>query len=155
MWQFTVFCLLATVAGTLAADSDRIIGGNEARRGQFPYQVSLRRNRLHSCGGAIIAERFVLTAAHCTQTTPANVQVSVGAHSRFDNHTLHAVSRIVNHPRYNSSTIENDISLVQTTQRIVYGRFVRPIGLPTRNLLDENGIRLTISGWGQYRVSVS
>ena len=45
------------------------MGGNLAHRNQFKYQVSLKRNGVHYCGGGIIADQFVLTAAHCVIDT--------------------------------------------------------------------------------------
>lgn len=45
--------------------SPLIIGGNEAKDGQFPYMVSLRLYGSHMCGGSIISDHWILTAAHC------------------------------------------------------------------------------------------
>ena len=45
----------------------RIKGGNSAKVGEFPWLVSVRVNGGHFCGGSLINNRFVLTAAHCTQ----------------------------------------------------------------------------------------
>lgn len=157
MWKFSAICLLVFVASSLATDDDRIFGGQEARRGQFPYLASIRRTAtaLHICGGGIVSDRFILTAAHCVQSRPEAIRVSVGAHSRFDNHTVYTVSRIVLHPRYRENPLAFDIAVVQTARRIIFGQFVRSIRLPTSNLPDQNGIRLTLAGWGLYRVSVS
>lgn len=48
-----------------ALKAEGIIGGEEAYLGQFPYAVSIQVDENHLCGGAIIDDRFVLTAAHC------------------------------------------------------------------------------------------
>lgn len=157
--KLTLFCLVVFTVGTYAFDDDRIVGGEEARRGQFPHQVSLRRTggTSHYCGGAIITDRFVLTAGHCTQgslSVPSQVRVAVGAHRRFGDGTLHTVSRIVRHPRFTMNRIQNDIAVIQTTEKIIFGANVQAIALPTRNVADENGVALTVSGWGQNQVSV-
>lgn len=63
------------------ARGDRIVGGERAEKGQFPYQVSLRRSGSHWCGGSILNRRFILTAGHCISNIvnyPKSLSVAVG-----------------------------------------------------------------------------
>lgn len=157
MFQLTVLVLAVLTLGTLATRSDRIVGGQTATRGQFPHAASLRANNgsFHFCGATIISNRFVLSAAHCTQGRFSNVrevQVAVGAHTRYDG-TLHTVSRIANHPRFTMDRIQNDVSVVQTARTIVFGPTVRAISLPTSNLAPST--QVVVTDWGQHRVSIS
>ena len=49
----------------LKEQANRITGGSPAARGQFPWQVALIINGASFCGGSLIIDRWVLTAAHC------------------------------------------------------------------------------------------
>lgn len=158
-----LLCLVVFVAGASATRVDedgldgRIFGGVEATHGQFPFQVSLRgkNGSFHFCGGSILSNRFVLTAAHCTQgrmSQPHYVRAVVGAHTRNGTDGTHyALDRIVSHPNFNADTLENDIAVLHTIDRIKFNEFVRPIALPTADVLAN--IPATVSGWGRFKVS--
>lgn len=161
-------CLTIFLIGTFADEElyqktnstfdERIIGGADAAIGQFPHHVSLRINNgaQHFCGGAIIGPRFILTAAHCTQadrSDPKNVQVIVGGHRRTSGGTLHALDKIINHPKFDGSRGANDVSMLRTAKDIVFTKLVQPIALPTDDLPAEEGLALFLSGWGRNKVS--
>ena len=62
----SVLLALALISGSNAAPNGRIVGGVDAAIGQFPHQVSLQReDGSHTCGGSIISENYIITAAHC------------------------------------------------------------------------------------------
>lgn len=135
----------------------RIVGGQTASAGQFPYQVSLRSLSVggiitHFCGGWIHSTRWLISAAHCTTGRNSNgVLVFVDAFTREDG-TRYNVSRIVNHLLYNSRTLANDISLVQTSQNIIYGDRVKPIPLGSADPVLSK-VNVVVSGWGHTSVS--
>lgn len=155
--------VIATISGVPYLANERIIGGDWAEEGQFPYQVSLRgvhrENQTvirHFCGGSIISPEWVVTAAHCTQvgnSVPENVVVIVGAHHVRDGGQRYNTSEIINHPEYNGyeGFLENDISLVKTSSPIQYNQFVAPISLNPDYI--EGGVRALLSGWGRFEVS--
>lgn len=154
-------CLFILIAGALATqtDDERIVGGSAAAVGQFPYQVYLRVSNAvqNLCGGAIIGDRFVLTAGHCTQrnaSIPSNVQVVVGAHRRSTGGTTYPLDRIFNHPRFNQRILANDISVLRTARRITFTPLVQPITLPSSDVSLQFSLRTMVSGWGQFRVSM-
>lgn len=90
----------------------RIVGGQTAVPGQFPYIVSIRNlNNFHFCGGTIISSRFVVSAAHCFEstTTARNTVIVVGAHHISNDGTKITLDRIVSHPDYNKlGQMENE-----------------------------------------------
>lgn len=139
-----------------------IVGGQNAAPGQFPWQISLQRRSgtgfSHSCGGSILNERWVVTAAHCVDGTRArNLRVVAGDHNRTQNEGVEQtvnISRIVEHPNYDSFTSENDIALLELSASLILtpARRTAAIGLftPADSAagLDAPGTLATISGWG-------
>jgi len=136
-------------SGAFAQWSGRIVGGQTAQPHQFPYQVSLRSaTNSHFCGASIVAENWVLTAAHCTiNRSTANTISVVNAHHFSADGTPYATQRIVNHEGYDSSVLTNDIALVQTVQNILFSDTVQPIAI-SHDFIGA-GVQVRVSGWGR------
>lgn len=136
------------------SDSDRIVGGSEAEASQFPYQVSLRVGKppRHNCGGSIISEHWIITAAHCIPRNSSTLVAAIGAHHYNDDGVIQRLKKIIVHENYRPSTLENDIALLQTAEEIVFSNGVLPIALSRRHV--DGGVRAVVSGWGRL-VAVS
>lgn len=133
-----------------------IIGGQTAKRGQFRYVAAIRNRKSHAlhCGGCILGERWILTAAHCTQRQyrrPDNIEVAVAAHTLTDG-IIHRVIGVFNHPRYNSQVHDNDVSLLRTATPIKFSDIVQPARLPSSDHID--GQHVTVAGWGLIKVNI-
>ncbi|CRL02608.1 CLUMA_CG015755, isoform A [Clunio marinus] len=131
----------------------RIVGGTNAPLGRFPYQVSLRTTaNFHFCGGSIINNRWVLSAAHCTVGRGAtSIRVLVGTVTLNSGGVSHTSSRIVNHPNYNANTIANDVSVVQTGTTIGFNANVGAAALGSAHV--GGGVSAIVTGWGGTTVS--
>ncbi|RWS13414.1 ribosomal protein L22-like protein, partial [Dinothrombium tinctorium] len=103
--------------------SYRIVGGNKARVGDYPWQVFLLKNgRLH-CGGSIIDRTWVLTAAHCIQGVSKRFEILAGTHywnNRDRMGSLHTITGKVSHPHFSMSNFVGDIALLKVSPAFLY-----------------------------------
>ncbi|XP_041773919.1 chymotrypsin-2-like [Anopheles merus] len=127
--------------------NDRVVGGTDAPPGAAPYQVSLQGLFGHSCGGAIIDRDWILTAAHCVQTSVKFTKVLVGTNLLNTGGQRYAVEKFYVHSRYNNPVFHNDIALVRLKSMIQYDDLVQPIAYSEREI-PENAT-LTLTGWGR------
>lgn len=133
----------------------RIVHGQKAAIGQFPYQASLRivLTRRHFCGASIISSRFLLTAAHCQSGLSRVVFMIVAVVGAVDRHfdgVTYRIDKIMKHKEHNDYTHHNDISLLRTAKEIVFTANIQPIALPKQN--DPGNTPVVVSGWGKTKV---
>ncbi|XP_037037673.1 chymotrypsin-1-like [Bradysia coprophila] len=142
-------CLLACIATVLSRPEikSKIVGGKNAELGQFPHQVSLRRNNKHFCGGSIISPLKVLTAAHCIINLSISLTTAVvGTNTLNSGGTAHPILNVSYHESYDPRTEVNDVGVVNLALPILYNQYVQPINLATSS--PSPGETVTLSGWG-------
>ncbi|XP_058457218.1 brachyurin-like [Malaya genurostris] len=144
---------------TMMAPDDRIVNGEEAQPGQFPYQVAIvsffQDGSGGLCGGTILTQNFVLTAAHCVfiGSLATHGTVTLGVHNRAveeESQQRIAHGTIKVHPNYSSTYLRNDIATIQLSTPAVFNEFVQPIDLPA--ISDDRsfaGLTGIISGFGR------
>jgi hypothetical protein len=134
----------------------KIIGGTDASISDFPWQIFLISNA-YRCGGSIIAQGWVVTAAHCIFNTvgttypPSVISIVAGSTNPASSGTQYQVSEVIPHPSYNKTTFENDIALLRVTGTISCTN-CKPIKLMTAKNVSEGytdpGKMAWITGWG-------
>ncbi|XP_067379615.1 transmembrane protease serine 9-like [Channa argus] len=135
----------------------RIVGGQSASPGSWPWQVGLFSNG-GRCGGSLINNQWVLTAAHCfSSTDPSGLIVLLGGQSLAalgPNAVLLRVTQIINHPNYNPSTMENDISLLKLSSPVNFNNYILPVCLAASNSTFYRGTDTWAAGWGNIASGV-
>ncbi|KAK8390764.1 hypothetical protein O3P69_010464 [Scylla paramamosain] len=167
--------LLPEVCGHFAQD-ERIHGGNKTRLGNYPWMAALGYKNAFTnkvdflCGGSVINERYVLTAAHCVSSKQPDV-IRLGEwdlSTDLDCETTDTgfefcapepaqdfiYEEIVSHPDYNSrGQVSDDIALIRLTTPVDFrrNRWIQPVCMPgqdfdVRATVDQRNA--VVSGWG-------
>ncbi|XP_062124583.1 chymotrypsin-2 [Drosophila sulfurigaster albostrigata] len=146
----SVILLLSLVAQPV----DSIVGGQNAVEGEAPYQISLQTLvGSHLCGGAILAQRWILTAGHCVRGWPADrLQVAVGTLRYTQPGAVYYPSAIYLHCNYDSPKYHNDIALLQLNETIVYDELTQPVPVATE-FTPVGTSQIVFTGWGTQSVS--
>ncbi|XP_010222428.1 PREDICTED: transmembrane protease serine 6 [Tinamus guttatus] len=142
----------------LQAPLSRIVGGTDSVEGEWPWQASLQVRGRHICGGTLIADRWVVSAAHCFQeerlASPSVWTVYLGKY--LQNATSHTevsfkVDRLFLHPYYEEDSHDYDVALLQLDHPVISSPFIQPICLPAPSHLFEPGLHCWITGWGAIK----
>ncbi|XP_038673371.1 serine protease 56 [Scyliorhinus canicula] len=131
----------------------RIVGGNIAARGSWPWLVLLTLNGNVMCGGVLVQHSWVVTAAHCfTGNRNENYwRVVIGEYDLKKQDTeerILQVNRIITHPKFNQRTFNNDIALLELTVPIAISEHVNFVCLPESIGELPPETMCYIAGWG-------
>ncbi|XP_058811803.1 trypsin-4-like [Topomyia yanbarensis] len=132
---------------------EKIIGGSMAKENTYPWMAALYYNNRFTCGGSLVTDRYILTAAHCVvRLSPARFRVQLLVHNRTQP-TTNSVERSVKSIKtffFNSLSNNNDIGLLELTFPVTISsdRLV-PICLPQANDSVYEGKTAVVTGWGK------
>ncbi|XP_038850549.1 serine protease hepsin-like [Salvelinus namaycush] len=155
-----VLSLLCQDCGRRSLTEDRIVGGVDARQGSWPWQVSLQYDGVHQCGGSIISDRWIVSAAHCFPERNRQVsrwRVLLGSiYNKLTHKNVRVleVKTVVYHSSYlpfvdpNIDDNSRDIAVLALAQPLHFTDYIQPVCLPHYGQRLIDGQMGTVTGWG-------
>lgn len=137
----------------------RVVGGSPAHKGDFPWQVAIRYGDSITCGGTYIGGCWVLTAAHCVKVNKAHQYIILASLIDWlkpnSELSIRYVNKVIIHEKYNGTTYQNDIALLELKKP---GRHndcqmpeTVPACIPWSPYLFQPNHKCIISGWGREK----
>ncbi|XP_051961000.1 granzyme K-like [Xyrauchen texanus] len=144
--KLVVFQLLFTFFKVAACSDVSIIGGKKVKK-QAPWMVSIQKDQRHTCGGILIQDQWVLTAAHCKSEPKESVTVLMGTLSLKK--LKHGAQRVgilsYEHPKkFSLKTKQDDIMLIKLNKKVK----VKPKKIPIKEQDVPPGTKCVVTGWG-------
>ncbi|XP_053130413.1 coagulation factor IX [Hemicordylus capensis] len=136
------------------AHRERVVGGTDSKKGEIPWQVHLLNDKwVGFCGGSIVNQKWIVTAAHCLEDRPHAIVAGEHNTQAEDNtEQYRTISRTVLFPTYNASQkYDKDIALLELDVPLELNSYVTPICIADKdftNSLLRHGTG-TVSGWGR------
>nr|XP_033340000.1 serine protease filzig [Megalopta genalis] len=143
------------------AREGKIVGGKSSYFGKWPWQVLIREATWlglftkNKCGGVLITEKYVVTAAHCQ---PGFLATLVAVFGEYDlsgeledkRSVTRNVRRVIVNRGYDPATFENDLALLELESPVVFDDHIVPICMPEEGI-DFTGRMATVTGWGRLK----
>uniref|UniRef100_A0A182LYV2 Vitamin K-dependent protein C n=1 Tax=Anopheles culicifacies TaxID=139723 RepID=A0A182LYV2_9DIPT len=128
--------------------SSRIVGGDAADVKEYPWIVMLMYRGAFYCGGSLINDRYIVTAAHCVLSLTPQQLLAKLYNVEHAEMVTRTIVKLYGHERFSLDTFNNDIALVKLQQPVDAGDTFVPICLPAsgRTFAGQNG---TVIGWGK------
>ncbi|XP_046801963.1 chymotrypsin BI-like [Lucilia cuprina] len=153
---FGITCQIYLTTIASYEQSARIVAGNRATRGQFPWHVVIwvdeKDGKVDNCGGSIISDIWILTAAHCVDGE--NYAALIFDTIDIMNYQINMSSTIFFlHPKYDPDTLFNDIALIKLPTPLKFNENLNKIDLISSKESSKNfvGAQAIISGFGRTR----
>ncbi|XP_019384310.1 PREDICTED: enteropeptidase [Crocodylus porosus] len=137
-------------------NSARIVGGNDANIGAWPWIVSLHYNNRHFCGASLVSDEWLVSAAHCVygrNLIPSKWNAALGLHTvlnlTYPQTVIQVIDQIIINPHYDKRTKNNDIAMMHLQYKVNFTDYIQPICLPEKSKDFLPGINCSIAGWGK------
>ena len=127
----------------------QIVGGELAELGEIPYIVSLSGpDGAHFCGGSLVNEDTVVTAAHCfVNTGYTDAFIRAGSILASTGGTRVVSSQVIIHPNYTRTTSSSDLAIIKLAEPIQAGGNIAYISLPEPGSDLAAGTNVQVAGW--------
>ncbi|XP_050454706.1 trypsin-7-like isoform X2 [Cataglyphis hispanica] len=149
----SLISFLAISHGALIKLDPRIVGGRNAKPGEIPYQVSLQiiETGHHFCGGVVLNQKYVLTAAHCVFGKNVSlISATVGTTDLRKPHAVHFIESSYVHKEYDeNNSWFNDIALLKLKTPFKFSTLISPVVLPEQNQIVKTNSIAIVSGYGR------